>query len=81
MNIFVTVGAQIPFDRLIAAVDAWAAGRAGGQSLFAQVGEKGIRPVNMESVELLEPPAKGWARVRHQDGNAGYVRAAEVWGL
>ena len=32
-------------------------------------------------LELVEPPARGWARVRHQDGNVGYVRAAEVWGL
>jgi len=32
-------------------------------------------------LELLEPAAKGWARVRHQDGSAGYVRAADVWGL
>jgi UDP-N-acetylglucosamine transferase subunit ALG13 len=56
MNIFVTVGAQIPFDRLIVAVDAWAAGRAGGHCLFAQVGEKGVRPAHMEFAELLEPP-------------------------
>jgi SH3-like domain-containing protein len=33
---------------------------------------------------LLEPldptPAAGWFRVRHRDGGAGWVRAAEVWG-
>ncbi len=32
-------------------------------------------------LELLEPAVNGWARVRHQDGSAGHVRAAEVWGL
>ncbi len=32
-------------------------------------------------LELLEPPALGWARVRHTDGLEGFVRAAEVWGL
>ena len=33
-------------------------------------------------LELVEPvPAPGWARVRHRDGTAGYVRAGEVWGL
>jgi SH3-like domain-containing protein len=33
-------------------------------------------------LELVEPaPAPGWARVRHRDGSAGFVRAAEVWGL
>jgi len=33
-------------------------------------------------LELVEPaPAPGWARVRHRDGSAGYVRVGEVWGL
>lgn len=36
--IFVTVGTQLPFDRLVAAVDAWAAGRAGAPEVLAQVG-------------------------------------------
>ena len=57
MKIFITVGAQIPFDRLIVAVDAWAAGRQAGHSLFAQIGERGYRPAHMEFAELLEPPA------------------------
>lgn len=26
-------------------------------------------------------PTPGWARVRHRDGQAGYVRADQVWGL
>ncbi len=30
--------------------------------------------------ELAEQPASGWIKVRHRDGPAGYVRAAEVWG-
>lgn len=32
-------------------------------------------------LELVEPPAGGWARVRHRDGAQGYVRAGQVWGL
>jgi len=33
-------------------------------------------------LELAEPaPAPGWARVRHPDGTAGFVRVGEVWGL
>jgi len=33
-------------------------------------------------LELVDPaPAPGWARVRHRDGGAGFVRAADVWGL
>jgi SH3-like domain-containing protein len=32
-------------------------------------------------LELLEPPAAGWAKVRHRDGQQGYVKAGQVWGL
>lgn len=31
-------------------------------------------------LELVEPAAAGWVRVRHRDGQSGYVKAAEVWG-
>lgn len=31
-------------------------------------------------LELVEPLKSGWVRVRHQDGQAGFVRASEVWG-
>ena len=31
-------------------------------------------------LELLEAASGGWLRVRHRDGQAGYVRAAQVWG-
>jgi SH3-like domain-containing protein len=31
-------------------------------------------------LELLEPAASGWARVKHPDGQAGYVRTTQVWG-
>jgi len=32
------------------------------------------------ALELLEAVPGGWLRVRHADGAAGYVRAAQVWG-
>jgi len=32
-------------------------------------------------LELVDPQANEWIRVRHQDGIAGFVRAAEVWGI
>lgn len=32
-------------------------------------------------LELVEAAPAGWARVRHQDGTAGYVRRQEIWGL
>ena len=31
-------------------------------------------------LEMVEPASAGWVRVRHADGSAGYVSAAEVWG-
>ncbi len=31
-------------------------------------------------LEWLEPPANGWVRVRHRDGQTGYVRTSQVWG-
>jgi SH3-like domain-containing protein len=32
-------------------------------------------------LELVEPGATGWARVRHADGASGFVRIGQVWGL
>jgi SH3-like domain-containing protein len=32
------------------------------------------------ALERLESTGTGWIKVRHQDGNAGYVRSSEVWG-
>lgn len=31
-------------------------------------------------MEWLEPAAIGWVKVRHQDGQIGYVRTQQVWG-
>jgi len=31
-------------------------------------------------LDVLEPPANGWIRVRHADGQQGYVRVEHVWG-
>ncbi len=31
-------------------------------------------------LELMEVASGGWLRVRHRDGQAGYVRVAQVWG-
>jgi SH3-like domain-containing protein len=32
------------------------------------------------ALERLESTGTGWIKVRHQDGNVGYVRSIEVWG-
>lgn len=31
-------------------------------------------------LELAEPIASGWIKVRHRDGDTGFVKAADVWG-
>ena len=32
-------------------------------------------------LELLEVTGAGWLRVRHRDGQTGFVRVAQVWGV
>jgi len=53
--IFVTVGAQMPFDRLTSCVDRWAASR-GTNDVFAQIGITDWRPAHMDWATMLDPP-------------------------
>jgi len=32
-------------------------------------------------MEWLEPAANGWVKVRHRDGQEGFIRVAHVWGV
>jgi len=32
-------------------------------------------------LEVLEPAADGWIKVRHRDGQQGYIRLTHVWGI
>jgi SH3-like domain-containing protein len=32
-------------------------------------------------LEFVEPGPAGWARVRHRDGQQGFVKATQVWGF
>ena len=50
--IFVTVGHQMPFDRMIRLVDQWA-GTNPQQTIFAQIGESSYQPQHMEYARLL----------------------------
>lgn len=52
--IFVTVGAQMPFDRMVRAVDAWA-GERGRADVFAQIGPTEYRPRHIRWTEFIEP--------------------------
>jgi SH3-like domain-containing protein len=32
-------------------------------------------------LEVVEPPADGWVKVRHRDGQQGFIRTSHVWGV
>lgn len=32
-------------------------------------------------LEIVEPPADGWVKVRHRDGQQGFIRVAHIWGV
>jgi UDP-N-acetylglucosamine transferase subunit ALG13 len=52
--IFVTVGTDLPFDRLVRTVDAWA-GETQRTDVFAQIGETAWRPTHIRFSKFLEP--------------------------
>ena len=52
--IFLTVGTQLPFDRLVKATDAWAM-RFDRDDLFAQIGPSKWRPRHMPCADILDP--------------------------
>lgn len=52
--IFVTVGTQLAFDRLIIAIDRWA-GAGPGHEVFAQIGPTRLRPSHIESAQFVSP--------------------------
>lgn len=52
--IFVTVGAQMPFDRLVKAVEQWASARS-RSDIFAQIGPTEYQPVGMQWTRFLDP--------------------------
>lgn len=56
--IFVTIGSMFPFDRLIRAMDAYAA-EQGGEKFVAQIGAGGFTPAHMDWVRSY--PAADYA--------------------
>lgn len=52
--IFVTVGSQLPFDRLIKAVDEWASNKK-DIKIFAQIGLSNYKPQNIEFCNTMTP--------------------------
>lgn len=58
--------------------------RAAGTEVRAAPDEKSALVFQAQKdvvLELVEPPATGWARVRHGDGRTGYARLKELWGV
>ena len=53
--------------------DVLAAGEPGARTVF--------RAEQNVLLELLEPPVSGWAKVRHRDGQVGFIGISQVWGL
>lgn len=51
--IFLTVGSQMPFDRLVQAVDTWAA--QSGEQVLAQIGDSSLQPSHLRFCSSLEP--------------------------
>jgi UDP-N-acetylglucosamine transferase subunit ALG13 len=70
--IFITVGTDQPFDRMLRVVDRWA-GETGRQDVFAQIGEGGWQPRHIPFVEFLEPAEfkERFARATLIIGHAG----------
>jgi UDP-N-acetylglucosamine transferase subunit ALG13 len=52
--IFLTVGTQLAFDRLVTAVDTWA-GMEPGRDVVAQIGPTDIRPRHLRAQAFFEP--------------------------
>ena len=53
--IFVTVGAQMPFDRLVGWVDDWAVGRE-RDDVVAQIGPSEYAPRRLRVIPFMTPP-------------------------
>ena len=52
--IFATVGTQLPFDRMIAALDGWAAAHPGNE-VFAQIGPGAFAPRHIKHRRFISP--------------------------
>lgn len=69
--IFVTVGAQMPFDRLIKAVDQWA-GTQQRSDVIAQIGTSEYRPSNIQWTPFLSTEE---FRQRYEDASVVIAHA------
>ncbi|MCW1914806.1 hypothetical protein OJ996_14560 [Luteolibacter sp. GHJ8] len=70
--ILVTVGTDMPFDRMMKVVDEWA-GESGRKDVFAQIGEGGWEPRHIPFVNFFDPAEfkQHFAEARLIIGHAG----------
>ncbi len=59
---------------VVEAPQAVARATASDSAAIAFTASKGVM------LDLAEPVSSGWLKVRHRDGETGYVKAADVWG-
>ena len=74
--IFVTVGHQMPFDRLVRAVDDWAE-QTGRDDIFAQIGNAEYRPVNFPFASSL-PPREFMRRMKEATGIVAHAGTGTI---
>ena len=58
--------------------------RAAGAKVRPTADENGIPLMTADKgviLELADPQASTWVKVRHKDGIIGYIKASEIWGI
>jgi SH3-like domain-containing protein len=58
--------------------------RANGARVRPTADDNGIPLMTADKgvlLELADPQASTWVKVRHKDGIIGYIKAAEIWGI
>ena len=56
VSVLVTVGTELPFDRLVAAVDSWAVAQGRSDEVFAQIGRSTHPPAHLRWTRFLDGP-------------------------
>ena len=36
---------------------------------------------DQQVLDLVEQPASGWVKVRHRDGQTGFISISQIWGV
>ena len=56
LRMLVTVGTELPFDRLVRTIDEWAGDTGQADRIFAQIGRTDYRPKNIAWAEFVAAP-------------------------